>query len=310
MNWFVLAIIGHLANGIAFIIDKILLRSAFSRSATYAGVVGLLSFVVIVLVPFVDTWPSLAIWLLALSSGATFILALWAFFAALARAEASRVVPIVGSLIPVLTLAGSFIFLGEHLSDRSFAGFFLLILATIILSGGGGKGRLTHQTIWMAITSALLFAVASVTAKATYDAAGFLGGFLITRIAAAATALILLFGIDRAAGKEAIQILHPMHRAQAKAQGRKQPGALAGVFAVIGQSLGAAGFLFVQWATAQGSVSVVNAMQAVQYAFLVLVALALRHRAPQLLGENLTRRALIFKSFALVITAIGMYLIV
>jgi drug/metabolite transporter (DMT)-like permease len=307
MSWFFLAIVGHLANGIAFVIDKILLRSAFSRSATYAGVVGILSFVVIFLLPFVDVWPTGIMWLIALASGATFILALWAFFAALARAEASRVVPIVGSLIPILTLAGSFVFLGEHLSDRSFVGFFLLIIATIILSGGGGKGKLTHATIWMAITSAVLFAVASVTAKATYDTTGFLGGFIITRIAAAATALLLLFVIDRAAGKEAILMFHPKYRAS---RGHKQPGTISAILAVIGQGLGAVGFLFVQWATSQGSVSVVNAMQAVQYAFLVLVALALRHRAPQLLGENLTRRTLIIKCTALVITAIGMYLIV
>ena len=58
MDWFYLAIIGHLANGVSFLIDKILLRSAFSRSATYAGLVGILSFAVVVLVPFVTVCPT------------------------------------------------------------------------------------------------------------------------------------------------------------------------------------------------------------------------------------------------------------
>jgi drug/metabolite transporter (DMT)-like permease len=305
MSWFYLAIAGHLANGVSFVIDKVLLRSAFSRSATYAGLVGILSFVVVLVAPFVTQWPSGWMWLIAAASGATFILALWAFFAALARAEASRVVPIVGSLIPMMTLAGSFVFLGEHLTDQAFIGFGLLILATIILSGGG-KGRPSHDTIWLAVTSALLFAIASVTAKATYDATGFLGGFLVTRIAAAITSVVLLFIIDRKSGAEAIAIFHPKN----KTSKHKQPGKIAGVLALIGQTLGAGGFLLVQWATAQGSASIVNAMQAIQYALLVVIALVLRNRSPQLLGENLTRRTLAIKAAALVLCAVGMYLIV
>lgn len=306
MNWFTLAIIGHLANGVAFVIDKILLRSAFSRSATYAGIVGFLSFIVVVAVPFVKVWPSGAIWLAAIASGVTFIVALWAFFAALARAEASRVVPIVGSLIPILTLAGAFVFLGERLSDRNFVGFALLILATFILSSGG-KGHPGKDTVWLAVTSAFLFAVSSVTGKATYDAAGFLGGFISTRLAAASTALLLITVVDRKAGREVLSIIRPWTHGTSK---HKQPGKIAALLALIGQSLGAVGFLFVQWGISKGSASIVNAMQAIQYALLVLVALALRHKAPHLLGENLTRRVLALKTVALVITAVGMYLIV
>lgn len=306
MSWFILALIGHLCNGAAFVIDKILLRTAFSRSATYAGIVGLLSVLIVLAVPFVRTWPEGTYWLIAAVSGATFVLALWAFFAALARAEASRIVPIVGSLIPILTLAGAFVFLGERLSDRTFLGFGLLILATFILSSGG-KGRPSHDAIWLAVTSSFLFAISSVTAKATYDASGFLGGFVATRLVAAVTALVLVAVIDRHAGQEILQIVRPHRRLSSK---HKQPGQTAAWLAIIGQSLGALGFLFVQWAIAQGSASVVNAMQAVQYAFLVLAALALRRRTPQLLGENLTRKVLTIKAVALVITALGMYLII
>lgn len=306
MSWFLLAVIGHLANGVAFVIDKALLRTAFARSATYAGVVGVLSTLVVFAVPFVVVWPEGTIWLISIASGAIFILALWAFFAALSRAEASRIVPIVGSLIPILTLVGSFTFLGERLSDRTFVGFGLLILATILLSDSG-KGRPTKEAVWLAVTSAFLFAISSVTAKASYDAAGFLGPFVTSRLAAAATAFILLALIDRQAGEEALTIIQPSRRVSSK---HKQPGQLAAILAVIGQTLGAVGFLFVQWATAKGSASVVNALQAVQYALLVLAAFALRRRAPKLLGENVTRNVILIKTAALVMTGIGMYLIV
>ena len=307
MSWFIFAIIGHLANGVAFVIDKILLRSAFTRSATYAGIVGGLSALVILASPFVTVWPNGSMWFMALGSGALFVLALWTFFASLSRADTSRVVPIVGSLIPIITLAGSFLFLGERLNDTTFIGFALLILATFMLSSGSGADRPSSQTIWLAVTSAFLFAIASVTAKVVYDSTGFLGGFVSTRIGAAVMSFVILGIFDRTAGKEVLSIFFKHNGKKTK---QKQPSAMAGVLALIGQSLGAVGFLFVQWATSEGSPSVVNAMQAVQYALLVIVALVFSHRAPGLLGEKFTTRSLVMKIIALGITAVGMYLIV
>ncbi|MCI0479296.1 EamA family transporter [Candidatus Uhrbacteria bacterium] len=304
MTWFIYAIIGHLANGVAFVIDKALLSTAFKRSATYAGLVGVLSTVVLVAIPWVPSWPNGFILLTAIASGATFIFALHAFFAALARAEASRVVPIVGSLIPILTLAGTATFLGERLGMRHIAGFALLILATAILSSSGGRGRPPRSAVLFGILSAVLFAVSTVAGKAVYDAAGFLSGFVTTRIAAAATAVILLTLADPLAGREVWGMIRPKDAASKKKSGR------AAVLAVFGQSLGAVGFLFVQLGVAKGSAAIVNALQAVQYAFLVIVAFALRTRAPHLLKERFDRTATILKIVALFITAAGLWLVV
>jgi drug/metabolite transporter (DMT)-like permease len=304
MSWFLLAFIGHLSNGTAFIIDKILLRSAFKRSATYAGLVGALSFVVILAAPWVTEWPKGEQWLIAGLSGATFVFALWAFFGALARAEASRVVPVIGSLIPILTLIGSYLFLNERLQDKTILGFGILILATILLSGGG-KGKLHQETILISLTSAILFAIASITGKAAYDQIGFLGGFLTTRIAAALSAILILLILDPRAGTEFMNVIRPKQKTSSKS--KKTHAAL---LALIGQSCGAVGFLFVQLAVSKGSATIVNAMQAAQYALLVLVGILLYKKAPHLLGEELSRKTLVYKGIALILTAIGMALIV
>ncbi|MBU2613590.1 EamA family transporter [Patescibacteria group bacterium] len=304
MTWFIYAIIGHLANGAAFIIDKALLSTAFKRSATYAGMVGILSSLVLVAIPWVPSWPAGLMLLVAIVSGATFIFALHTFFAALARGEASRVVPIVGSLIPILTLVGTATFLGERLALRHLIGFALLIVATIILSSSGGRGKPTRDAVLFGVLSAFLFALATVTGKAVYDTAGFLSGFITTRIAAAATAIILITLVDPIAGREVWSMIRPKD-----AKARKRTGRAA-MFAVVGQSLGAVGFLFVQIGVARGSAAIVNALQAVQYAFLVIVAFALRRRAPQLLKERFDRSATILKVLALIITAVGLWLVV
>lgn len=107
MTWFFLAIAGHVLNGFAFIIDKALLTTSLKRSATYAAMIGSLSIVALVATPFVHGWPTGTAHIFSAVFGITFVAALWAFFESLKRGEASRVVPIVGSLIPVFTLVGS-----------------------------------------------------------------------------------------------------------------------------------------------------------------------------------------------------------
>ncbi|MEO5927326.1 MAG: EamA family transporter [Patescibacteria group bacterium] len=304
MNWILLAIIGHAANGVAFVIDKSLLSTAFKRSATYAGLVGILSFIVIAAAPWVKVWPHGNPLTISLISGALFVVALWAFYEALARAEASRIVPIVGSLIPILTLLGTSIFLGEHLRASQLIGFALLVAATAILSSSGGGSRPSRASIGLAVVSAILFAVSSVTAKYSYDTAGFLPAFVASRLSAAVVSVFIVVAIDRVAGRELWSMLKPK-------QGRnKKAMKSAGVLAVVGQSLGAGGFLCVQLAASGGSAAIVNALQAVQYALLVIAALFLKHRAPKLLGENLEGRVLFTKITALIVAAIGLAFVI
>lgn len=305
MSWLIFAVVGHLSNGVAFIIDKALLSTAFKRSATYAGMVGILSVFTLIAIPWVKIWPQDTTLIVAVFSGVTFIFALQTFFAALARAEASRVVPIVGSLIPVLTLTGTYFFLGERLTGAQLLGFLFLVVATAILSSSGGVKRPDARTIVLAITSAVLFAAGSVSAKAVYDQVGFLSGLVVTRIAAAATALLIITLLDPLAGRELLSMVK-----KSPAKNKKVKLRHAAALAVLGQSMGAAGFLLVQLGTARGSAAIVNALQSVQYAFLVLAAFVLHKRAPQLLKENLQPKFVIIKIVALIITAIGLMLVV
>ncbi|MBU0540329.1 EamA family transporter [Patescibacteria group bacterium] len=303
-SWFFIAIAGHLSNAAAFIIDKTLLSTAFKRSATYAGLVGLLSLLVIFVIPWINIWPRGATLFWAIISGATFVFALWAFFEALRKAEASRVVPIIGSLIPIFTLAGTAAFLAERLSAGQFAGFALLVAATAILSGGGKNGGISRITIAVAILSAILFAISSVSGKSVYMEVGFLSGFTATRLSAALTALVILMFFDRKAANELRGMV------QSKAKDKAGSGKRAAGLAILGQSLGAIGFFFVQLGIAKGSAAIVNALQAVQYAVLVIAAFALRKRFPKLLNERFDREIIITKIFALLIAALGMALVV
>ncbi|MDD2785738.1 MAG: EamA family transporter [Patescibacteria group bacterium] len=308
MPWILIAIFGHSANGFAFVIDKILLKNAFKRSATYAGLVGLLSGLAIILIPWIKEWPVGGDLLLAILCGMTFMAALWSFFAALSRGEASRVVPIISALIPVMTLVGTTTLLHERLSTYQLAGFALLIVATVMLASGKAQSRLTTATILLSVLSALLFAVSAVSAKAIYDSVGFLGGFVTTRIVAALTALMLALLIDPMSGAEMLSIIRVKKGKKKKEEAIS--GASAAKLAILGQVLGGIGFISLQYATALGSASIVNALQVMQFALLVIIAFFLKSKAQTLLGESLNKSVIFLKIIALVVMAAGLGLIV
>lgn len=299
-SWFLIALLGHLANGAAFIIDKTLLRSSFSRPATYAGIIGLIGIIALGLIPFGVTAPDAVGWFWMIVSGAAFTFSLWAFFTALSEGEASRVVPVIGSLIPILTLIATVAFLGERLRSDQFLGFVFLVIATIILSGGAAKSRLRARTVGIAVLAAATFAFSSVTAKIAYDGYGFLTTFTISRLAGVAAAMLIL-NIDTRALAEVRQVFFG---------GRRTGTGRAAAMVITAQTLGGLGFVGVQYATSLGSAALVNALQAVQYALLVLVAFALRTSAPKLLGEDPSPRTVLRKCAAVVLTFIGLWLVV
>ncbi|MCR4279104.1 MAG: hypothetical protein NUV81_04385, partial [bacterium] len=131
------------------------------------------------------------------------------------------------------------------------------------------------------------------------------GGFLVTRLSAFATALFMVTVLDRFAGREILSIFRPSKSKHAKGIAKH-----ATTLALFGQSMGAGGFILVQYAIAQGSASIVNALQASQYILIVLVAIFFRKKAKIFLGEQLNRSILISKISAIIIAGIGMALVV
>ena len=302
--WVLYATFGHVLNAIAFIIDKTLLRTTFKQSATYAILISLLTSVVLLATPFVESWPSGNIlWPVALF-GAIQVAALWAFFESLKRGEASRVVPIVGVLVAVFTFFGTSIALGERFTSEQYGGFILLVISTGILAWGGDtkKGRISLRVLCLAVISAALFAIASVSGKYAFDHATFSGVFVASRfyMVLGGAALFLL---DAPARQELLSLFMPKKRKENGIGGRA-----IGLTAVA-QTAGAGGFILVNYAIALGSAALVNAMQAVQYGLIVIVAWLGGKWMRELLNEQKTPVIVTLKSFAILLVAIGLYLI-
>lgn len=301
MIWLLSAVAGHLLNAVAFILDKTLLRSAFKTSATYATLISLLSGVVLLAAPWVRAWPNADVWPSVIGFGGLQVVALWTFFEALRRGEASRVVPLVGVLVALFAFFESAMFLGEHLTWSQIGGFGLLVIATAILAGGGeARSRLSSAAIFSAIASAFLFASSSVSGKAAFDRADFLAVFVGSRAITLFGGLVL-FALVREARREIVSIVRPRN-------GNGVPRGAAPL-AVVAQTCGAAGYVLVNYAVSLGSASLVNAMQAVQYAAIVMVAWFGGESLRLRLGEAISPSIVIAKTVAIVFVAIGLFLV-
>ena len=112
MNYIVIATIAYFLVALEVILDKFLLSSKrVSHPAIYTFYSGLLTAFVFFMVPF--SFHSMSIWFawVSLITGMIFTYGILALFFAINKSEASRVMPVVGAIIPIMTFVLSVIFL-------------------------------------------------------------------------------------------------------------------------------------------------------------------------------------------------------
>src|SRR3989338_5229380 len=298
MYWLFVVLGGHLSNAGAFVIDKVLLQKTMKYPSVYVFYIGVLGLLAFILLPFsrFSLMPNYLM-LQAAVSGVTFMVALLGFFTVLQREEATRVIPFFGGLIPVWTLAFAAVFLGERLSSHEWWGVILLIVGAVLISyePDGGSGTMSWRLAALIALSAGCFALSSTLLKAVFNGTSFLNGFLWTRLFASLAVLPLL--------------LLPATRGAVV--GRGESGAsLPSALLFIGQTLGALGFVLLAWGTNLAPrVTIVNALQGVQYALLFIFVVLLHAWRPGLIPEHLSPAIVTQKVSALALLSIGLVLV-
>ncbi|MBI4142590.1 DMT family transporter, partial [Candidatus Uhrbacteria bacterium] len=289
--WLLVVLGAHVCNAAAFLVDKFLLARTMPKPAVYAFTVGSLSGLAAILLAFDPTLPTRTQGIVDAIAGVTFILALLLFFTALRRGEASRIVPFIGGTIPVYTFLLSYLFLHERLAQRELLAFGCLVVAAALIAREAPGERSRNRGAYLPATaSAICFAVSSVLMKVVFDTQPFLSGFAWTRVAVFCAALVIL--------------LHRPTR-QAIIERRERPRGRMFALFIGGQLAGAVGFLGVNYAIALASVTLVNALQGVQYAILFILVILLGRTFPQL-RERLTRAIVIQKIAAILLIAVGL----
>lgn len=315
--WLPIAIIAYLINAGVYTADKFLLSKKVHSSIAYAFYVGIWSIGNLTLLwfaPFVPSWPWLLIDLLA---GLLFLWALVAWYKALHQSEATKVVPIVGALIPIFSLILAFLFLDEKLNFQQFLAFIILVCGGLLISMKkkkesrlkklyvhlgillGLKGAEFHpvrRLLINSIVSALIFSCYYVLIKYIYAEQPFLGSYIWTRMGSFLGALLLI----------AIPRNWPIIFAKEtrKSTIKNFP------FFISVRLTAVAAFILLNYAISLGEVALVNALQGVQYVFLILIIAFLSRAYPKILKEEVGREVLVQKLIGVFLVGVGLYLLI
>lgn len=319
--WLPIAIFAYFINTGIYVADKFLLSKKIHSSITYAFYVGVWSIFNLALLVFYPWLPNFRELLVDLLAGILFLITLIFWYKALHQSEATRVVPIVGALIPVFSFLFSYIFLGESLAERQLLAFFILINGGILISVkytrfwmlgqiwerfrnifGNILGpiharyRPTRRLIINSVTSALFFAIYYVLIKYIYLHQPFIGGFVWSRIGTFIGVMFLLFIPDW----RKLIIKHQ--------KGIKTPKNLS--FFLLVRILAALAFIMLNWAISLGNVALINSLQGVQYVFLFFLILFLSTKFPKILKEELGGGVMLQKFIGVTLIGIGLYMLI
>jgi drug/metabolite transporter (DMT)-like permease len=297
----IIAIVGFSLLAVVAILDKFIVTTdrirpvvvTFYSTAPLALIFVLLPFRVAALQGFTD-------WMVAIMSGAAFLGALWAMYTAFVKSEVSHSGPLIGAATALSAAVLSALFLGEVMAGWQYVGIALLIVGSALVSFKQTRRVWGWNTgvLW-AILAGLLFAVSHVAAKYIYDRYGFYSGLVWTR------GLIGLLGLCLA-GFPAV--CRTFRRRARPADGRSRKNKI--LLVATDKILGVAAVVALQYASAIGSVTAVNALAGVQYALLIILVAALSRFFPHWFKEDYAKGEKLQEGIAVAVIAIGLWLLI
>jgi glucose uptake protein len=294
MNWLIVVCLAYLFNAIAISIDKALLKKEVPNPAAYTFYISALGAGSVVLLFFDFKIPTLVQFVYNFLAGATFTVGLYLMFVALQKADVSRVTPFIGGLNPFFIFILAALFLGERMTSNQLLAFFVILAGTFLISLNFKKDKGIGRAFLIALPSAIFYAISYAITKYVFNTQTFISGFVFIRLGAFIAALFLLLST---ANRRAI-----FSTVKTSSGGSKLAFG-------VGQTCGALSAILVNWAISLASVSLVNALQGLQYVFLFIIILGLKNKYPKLLDEDLSRRVYIQKVVSIGLIVLGLFLI-
>lgn len=297
--WLILAIIGHTAKALGFLGDKLFVEKLLPRPRVLAFLSGSGGILYIAAMPWFLEMPPYKVLAAALGAGAIGVFALVYFYRAVDGDEISRVVPAIGSMTPIATFALSYFLLGERFDPRTATAFAFLVAGGVLVALHSFLARFRFKNfslISLELWVAFLFALSAVFMKYAFNGGGDVSAFLWSRLGSVGAALFLLADPD-------VRSRLYLSRFRNKGVRTEFLFVATRIFAGIAP-------LIVWVAIALGSVSLVNALQGIQYPLLFILALLFSRRWPRIFQEEMSRWSIAQKSLATLLIVIGLALLV
>ncbi|MFY9457458.1 MAG: hypothetical protein WAP23_00810 [Candidatus Spechtbacterales bacterium] len=282
--WLILALAAYIFFAAATITDKYLLARPFPDARVYIFYTGILGIFVLLLAPFGLEAPSYLVVFVGILAGIVNSAALFLFFLVLKVGEVSRIGISLGGLVPFFTLLFIYAWTGELPSALQFMAFASLVAGSFVVIFERFI-NLVHnlKRFAMILASSFLFGLYFAVAKFLFLEQSFISAIVWIKIGATLFALFFL--------------LFPSVR-KTIFEHRKTLSKNAGLILISKNAAGGLGAFFQHVAISLArvsEVSLVNALQGVQFALVFFAALFLTKKFPGIIREEVRGEALAVK---------------
>ncbi len=288
-----IAIIANGLIGISLVWDKVLLKQPETRNlVSYVFWLGAISIFGLLLAPFGFHWPALSIAVLALCTGILHLGAVWFYYAALKRGEASQTLAVMGGFSPLFTALIAIPLLRHGFPMGNLLAFGLLVAGGFVMFL---SEKLNVRRILPSILlSSGLFGLVNVLQKLVFDNTNFVSGYVIFTVGTFVGALLLL--------------VRPSWRRQIFiASERAEPRSRFWYF--VNRFISGVGSFLIFYAIDLAHPAVVDAISGVRYAIIFVGAYSLTQFRPEWLRENFRGSVLVGKSVATLLIVAGLVLL-
>jgi drug/metabolite transporter (DMT)-like permease len=304
MIWIGAGLLGYFCLAVSQILDKFLLTEKhIPKPATYAFYVSLFSAFSFVFSIFGLRILPLSQLLLFFTSGLLFTYFLVTFYYAIRDYDIARVAPLQGLFTTLTVVAFAFLlpeFFGEPLFHWQLVwALGLFIVGGLLISYDLPFTKADHLPVSV-ILSGFILGVSLLLLKVGYTQTDFINGLVWSRAGSFLGAFsLLLFPVFRSQifthQKETIQ-----H------QGKKKNIATLSLFVFNKTTAGTASFLIL-YAISLGSTTFVQALNGMQYVFLLFLLIPFSRKFPKMFQENLSWSDWLQKVIAIILIAFGFY---
>lgn len=287
-------LLAYFLNGIAVLVDKFLLTSKITNPLIYVFYISLVSLLIIVLIPF-TVFPSLLVLILASLSTIIWTSGLIFMYLALKEGLVTRVIPVIGTLIPIFLLVDAIY--TKSITNMQIIAVLILVLGLIFLTIFEWRGKIAPREVAYILLSSFLFAVSYIFLREAYLRANFFTVLVWSRIVLVPLGFLI--------------IIIPKGRRMVFGNGGSSFSLLSkqGLLFMGGQAAGGSSELLLTFSVSLANPALVNSLQGSQYLFIFAASIFLAKKFPGIFAEEHTLLKSVLKISGIICIAVGLYII-
>jgi len=282
-------LLAYLFNALAVLSNKFLLKRAI-QPLTYIFYISCFNLLLLLLIPFIKV-PAREVFFLSSFATCLWTIGVYLMFLALKSGSVSRVIPLIGTFLPLNLLY----FSKEPITNNQFLAVLILSLAILLLTVFDFKGKLLFQELILSATSATLFALSYLLLRDAFLLEQFLPVLVWSKF------ILIPFCLA--------YFINLIISQKISIKPKKVVFTPTGLIFIAGQAFGSLSEVLLVFSISLATPSLVNSLQGTQYAFLFILSLILAKKYPTIFEEKFNKLALISKILGLVLIGFGLYLL-